>query len=209
MAYTMTYSSLLEDLRAYLERGNTEQSDKIVFKQLPRLIAMAERRIATELKLQGFINVVRTNLVGPIPTLQKPDRWRETISIRHEGKPIFARSYEYLRGYWPDETVTGTPEFYADYDYEHWLFAPTPASGTLEISYYELPQPLDDTNQSNFLTKFAPNMLLYAALLEATPFLKNDTRIPTWQAMYDRAAQSAEGQDLKKVLDRAATRTEP
>jgi hypothetical protein len=49
---------------------------------------------------------------------------------------------------------------------------------------------------------------LYGALLEATPFLKNDERIPVWQQMYDRAAQALNGEDLSKILDRSARRTE-
>ena len=209
MAYVLTYSSLLEDLRRYLERGFTEQSDPIVFEQLPRLIALAERRIATELKLQGFIRAMNVTLPAGVAVLQKPDRWRDTISITVNGTPIFTRSYEYLRNFWPDEAETGQVELYADYDYQHWLFAGTPAVNTpMEILYYELPQPLDDANEQNWLTNYAPNLLLYASLLEATPFLKNDERIQTWQAMYDRAAQSVSGQDIQRIIDRSATRTD-
>jgi len=58
------------------------------------------------------------------------------------------------------------------------------------------------------LTEYAPDALLYAALLEAQPFLKQDDRIPTWQGMYDRAVQALSGDDLKKILDRSAQRSE-
>ena len=53
MAYTMTFNTLQDDLRRYLERGFTANSDPYVYAQLPRLINMAERRIASELKVQG------------------------------------------------------------------------------------------------------------------------------------------------------------
>jgi len=62
MSYTMTYDSLLVDIRRYLERGFTAESDQIVYEQLPRLITLAQRRIARELKIQGFIRPVQTNL---------------------------------------------------------------------------------------------------------------------------------------------------
>ncbi len=58
MAETMTFASLKEDMRRYLERGFTFATDQIVFEQLPRLINLAERRIARELKVEGLINVV-------------------------------------------------------------------------------------------------------------------------------------------------------
>lgn len=207
MAYTMTFNTLQDDLRRYLERGFTADSDPYVYAQLPRLINLAERRIASELKVQGFIRAVNTTIPANTAVLRKPDRWRDTISIHSVGTPLFARSYEYLRGYWPDETATGAPEFYADYDYNHWLFVPTPAVNTsVQILYYEQPQFLDDANQTNWITEYAPNVLLYASLLEATPFLKNDDRVQLWQNTYDRAAQALAGQDIKKITDRNSMR---
>lgn len=207
--YTMTYASLLEDIRRYLERGFTAESDPIVYDQLPRLITLAERRIARELKIQGFIRAVVTPMAIGQAVYLKPDRWRDTVSMTVGGRPVFSRSYEYLRNYWPDEAQTGTPEFYADYDYQHWLFAPTPATvEELEILYYEQPRFLGEDFQTNWLTEYAPEALLYASLLEAAPFLKNDERIQTWQNMYDRTAQSLNGQDLSRILDRSAKRSE-
>lgn len=209
MAYSMTYDSLLTDLRRYLERGFTPESDLLVYEQLPRLVNMAERRIARELKVQGFQRAVTATLSQGVAVYKKPNRWRDTISMTVDGNSVFARSYDYCRSYWPDLDQTGTPEFYADYDYSHWLVVPTPAAAVeMEVLYYELPALLDDSNQTNWLTDFAPNLLLYGALLEATPFLKNDTRVQLWQTLYDRAAQALNGEDLGKILDRAAQRTE-
>ena len=209
MSYVMSYTSLLEDVRRYLERGFTAESDRIVYEQLPRLITIAQRRIARELKIQGFIRPVQTTLQAGVAVYAKPDRWRDTISMTVGGKPIFARSYEYLRSYWPTESETGTPQFYADYDFQHWLIAPTPsAAGVLEIVYYEQPALLGDDLQTNWLTEYAPDLLLYATLLEATPFLKSDERIQVWQALYDRAAQALTGEDMKRITDRSAVRNE-
>ncbi len=207
--YTMTYSSLLEDLRRYLERGFTAESDQIVYEQLPRLVTLGERRISRELKIQGFIRAVTTPLQTGVATYRKPDRWRDTVSMTVNGSPIFARAYEYCRSYWPNEAETAAPQFYADYDYNHWLITPTPsADSTLEVMYYEQPRFLGEDFQTNWLTEYAPDLLLYASLLEATPFLKKDERIGTWQQMYDRAAQALNGEDLKKIMDRSAQRTE-
>ena len=213
MSYAMTFESLKTDLRRYLERGFTLADDPYVYEQLPRLINMAERRIARDLKIQGFIVAVTTPLSVGVSTYAKPNRWRETISMTTKSgntvTPVFTRSYEYCRSYWPDDTQTGQPQFYADYDYTHWLLVPTPnAAYDLEVLYYELPVLLDDATQTNWLTDYAPNLLLYGALLEATPFLKNDDRIATWQQYYQSAANALNTEDLKKILDRDATRTE-
>ena len=216
MPVAMTFTSLQEDVRSYLERGGSASTDPLVYAQIPNLINLAERRISRDLKVQGFQTVVVTNLQTGVAVLAKPDRWRETISMNigtgagnNTRSMLFTRSYEYCRQYWPTETEVQQPEFYADYNYTNWLIVPTPDDDyPIEILYYELPALLDQNNQTNWLTEYAPNLLLYATLLEATPFLKNDERIPVWTNMYQMAAQALNGEDLKKILDRSAVRNE-
>jgi len=216
MAQNMTFASLQTDLRRYLERGFTLASDEIVYEQLPRLINLAERRIARELKIEGLINVLTGTFQPGLAVYPKPDRWRSTVSFNFgvgdqndEYTQLYARSYEYVRSYWPNRAETGVPVFYAEYDYNNWIVAPTPDQAyPFEVLVYQLLPLLDDANQTNWLTDYAPQVLLYGALLEATPFLKNDERIPVWQQMYDRAAQALNGEDLSKILDRSARRTE-
>lgn len=216
MPTAMTYNSLLNDLRAYLERGATLATDPTVYEMLPTLVGMAERRLARELKIQGTVNVVTTSMVAGQSVYDKPDRWRETVSIfigtgtgNNVRSEVFPRAYEYIRGYWPNPTSTGTPRFYADYDYSHWLIAPTPASALpMEILYYELPPLLDDTNQTNWFTEYAPNALLYATLLESAPFLKNDERIATWEGFYNRSVAALNGEDIRQISDRGIIRRE-
>lgn len=211
MAVSMTYNSLLSDLRAYLERGTAV--DPTVFNQLPSLINLAERQLANELKILGFVQNVTDTLAIGQSVIPKPDRWRETISINfgvgveQVRTPLFARSYEYIRRYWPDEDLTGQPKFYADYDYYNWLIGPSADFAyPFEVNYWELPALLDAVNQTNWTTDFAPNALLHGALLQATPFLKNDERIPTWQAIYDRDLGILQQQDLSRIIDRNVTR---
>jgi len=116
---------------------------------------------------------------------------------------VFLRKYEYLREYWPDPTQTDVPAFYCDYDYTHWLVAPTPDQAySYEVLYYERVQPLDETNQSNWFTQYAPQALLYGTLLQAMPFLKNDERIPVWQSLYDKAVAMLQNEDITRIGDR-------
>jgi len=213
MATTTTFTTLKEDIRRYLERGFTLASDAIVYEQIPRLINLAERRIARELKVEGLINVVTSTMQVGLAVYPKPDRWRTTVSfnygIDNQYTQLFPRSYEYVRSYWPNRDETSQPLFYADYDYNNWIVSPTPDQAyPFEVLVYQLLPLLDDANQTNWLTEYAPQVLLYASLLEATPFLKNDERIAVWQSMYDRSAQALNGEDLSKILDRSARRTE-
>lgn len=211
MAETLTFDSLQTDLRQYLERGTSV--DPTVFEQLPRLINLAERQLANSLKILGFVNVVTDVMTIGQSVIPKPDRWRDTISINFGvgatqiRTPLFPRVYEYLRRYWPDEDLTDQPKFYADYDYFNWLIAPSADFAyPFEVNYWELPALLDGANQTNWTTDFAPNSLLHGALLQATPFLNNDERIPVWQGIYDRDVMILEAQDVRRIIDRSVTR---
>lgn len=204
----MTYNSLISDLTAYAERGSAT-TDATVYVQLPRIINLSERRIARELKVQGFINVVTSAFVAGTPAYAKPDRWRETVSMSFgSGTGSNTRiqlrelSYEGANTYWPDRSATGTPKFYADYDYANWLIVPVPAvANPYEVIYWQLPPLLDATNTTNWLTAEAPNALLHCCLKELYGFLNND-QADKWGAEYDRDMAALAGEDLQKIIDR-------
>jgi hypothetical protein len=202
VAAVMTYASLVDDISTYLERNDQATLDKI-----PQFIMFAEQVIASEIKFLGNLTVADGTMTANDPVLDKPARWRKTVSfnvtVAGERFPVFLRKYEYLREYWPDDTQTGVPAFYCDYDYTHWLVAPTPATNySFQVLYYERNQPLDSANQSNWFTQYAPQALLYGSLLQAMPFLKNDERIPVWAAMYDKSIALLKQEDLTRVGDR-------
>jgi len=203
-AVTMTYDSLVENIQSYLERTDTATLDKI-----PLFIMLAEQVIASQIKFLGNLTVNTSTMVANTSIIDKPARWHKTVSmnitVAGVRQPVLVRKYEYLRSYWPDNTKTGVPVYYADYDYTHWLVAPTPASAyTFEVLYYERVQPLDSTNQSNWFTVYAPQALLYGSLLQAMPFLKNDERSPMWQAQYDAVIAALQTEDKLRVADRQA-----
>ena len=212
----VTYNSLITDITRYLERGFSSGTDPTVLEQIPRLITLAERRVARDLKLQGFQNQATIRLTKGVAVYPKPDRWRDTVSInigtgpkQEYRKQIYLRAYEYCRQMYPVETDLGEPEYFCDYDYTLWLFVPAPDDNyPIEVLYYELPPLLEPERQQNWLTRYAPNVLLYACLLEATPFLKNDDRIQVWMAFYQDAVKSLKEEDVGKILNRGAIRSE-
>ncbi len=204
-AVAMTYDSLVADISSYLER-----TDEATLQKIPTFIMLAEQTIATELKFLGNLNVSTSTLTSGNPIIPKPARWRKTVSmnITVAGKkyPVFLRKYEYLREYWPDATQTDVPKFYCDYNYENWLIAPTPDDDyQFEVLFYQRVQPLDSSNQTNWFTVYAPQALLYGSLLQAMPFLKNDDRIPMWQAQYNNVIQTLKTEDIQRIGDRQAT----
>ena len=203
-AVVMTYDSLVLNVQTYLER-----TDATTLAYIPTFIMLAEQVIAAQIKFLGNLNVAESTMTTGANVIAKPDRWHKTVSmnvtVSGAKQPVLLRKYEYLRNYWPTDTDTATPQYYADYDYTHWLVAPTPDQAyNYEILYYERVQPLDSSNQTNWFTIYAPQALLFGSLLQAMPFLKNDDRIPMWQAQYDTIMSVLQNEDKIRIADRQA-----
>jgi hypothetical protein len=200
----MTYDSLVENIQSYLER-----TDAATIAKIPLFIMLAEQVIASDIKFLGNLTVNTSTMVANSNVIDKPARWHKTVSmnitVAGKRQPVLLRKYEYIRNYWPDPAETDVPLFYCDYDYTHWLVGPTPnAPYVFEVLYYERAQPLDSSNQVNWFTTYAPQALLYGSLLQAMPFLKNDDRIPMWQAQYKQIIDVLKTEDKLRVADRQA-----
>jgi hypothetical protein len=75
---------------------------------------------------------------------------------------------------------------------------PTPDTGyTGELTYYGKIPVLSDSNTSNWLLAYAPDLYLYGALLEATPYLKDDERLATWSTLYANSLGDIETADQR------------
>jgi len=201
-SWVMTYDSLTSTVLQYLER-----SDQATINAIPTFITLAEFEIAQEIKTLGQLQVAEATMTAGNPVIAKPARWRKTVSFNYTNSsgvrsPILLRKYEYLTNYWPDNTTTAPPMYYADTDWEHWYVAPTPDQNyTFEILYYERISPLSSTNQTNWLTQNAPTAMLFGTLLQAMPFLKNDQR-QIFQQKYTEAITSLKSEDVSRVGDR-------
>ncbi len=203
-AAVMTYDSLVENVQSYLER-----TDLATIEKIPLFIMLAEQTIAAQIKFLGNLTVQTSTMTTGQNVIDKPARWHKTVSmnITVAGKryPVLLRKYEYLREYWPNPSTTDVPKFYCDYDYTHWMVAPTPDEAyNFEVLYYERLQPLDSSNQTNWFTTYAPQALLYGTLLQAMPFLKNDDRVVLWQGLYQQAMDVLVAEDKLRVADRQA-----
>ena len=203
-SFVLTYDSLTQLVLQYLER-----SDPAVVEFIPTAISLAEFEIAQDIKTLGQMEVVNANMEIGNPVIQKPARWRKTVSMTvttPTGKqPVFLRKLEYLNNYWPDVTATDVPLFYADYDYDHWFIAPTPNSAYFfEALCYTRLQPLDSATQTNWLTQNAPNAMLFGTLKQTAPFLKDDARLALWSGLFDAAMAALKTEDQLRVGDRQA-----
>jgi hypothetical protein len=204
ISWVMTYDNLISIIPEYLER-----SDQATINAIPTFITLAEFEIAREVKTLGQLQVATSAMNFGNPQLAKPALWTKTVSMNYTNAsgvrtPILLRKYEYLTNYWPNNTSTSAPLFYADTDWDHWYIAPTPDQAyNFEVLYYERLPPLSSSNQTNWLTRNAPNVMLYGTLLQAMPYLKNDQRV-IFQQKYTEGIKALKDEDVSRVGDRQA-----
>jgi hypothetical protein len=201
-SFVLTYDSLISTIEQYLERN-----DPAVVDQIPTFITLAEFEIAQQIKTLGQIEVAQGVMQVGNPIVQKPARWRKTVSMSvtagGEKTPVFLRKYEYLTNY-NAESLSGLPLYYGDYDYDNWYISPIPDQAyTFEVLVYQRLRPLSSANQTNWITNNAPNAMLFGALLQAVIYLKDDAR-QIFQQKYDMAMQSLKAEDITRVGDRSA-----
>lgn len=197
MAYEMTYNNLVSDVIKYSERSDTGFVD-----QIPMLIGIAEKLIISEVKTLWEINSSTISVSAGTSTLNKPVRWRETVSMKINGQPLLHRSPEYVSQY-QVESSQGIPQFYSDVSYSQWSIAPVPnATYSIDVLYYNQVTPLDVSNQTNLITQVAPQAMLYGTLLQAQGYLKNPEKLQLWQGLYDKAMLALKSEDTSRNIDR-------
>jgi hypothetical protein len=203
-AYQMTYDNLVQDVKNYMERD-----DAGFIAQIPNLIGLAESAIAAELKTLLQLTVVETTLAQNQVVLNKPARWRKTVSMKANGRPMLLRSQDYVAQY-QSESDPGEVKYYAEYDYNNFAFAPTPSASTpIEIIYYSEIQPLDTSNQQNLFTRECPQAMLFGTLLQAQGYLKALDKLPVWKSYYTDSLNALKKEDNSRRVDRNTTIQEP
>jgi hypothetical protein len=200
----MTYDNLVANIINYSER-----TDDQFISTIPTIIALTEASIASELKTYLQLQVVESTLAQNQTVLEKPARWRKTVSMKVNGQPVLLRGQDYVAQYL-SESMHGKPQIYAEYDYSHWNFAPAPDNSyPIEIQYYSEIQPLDSTNQQNLFTAVCPQLMLYGAMYNAMVYLKALDKLPVWKGYYTDALAALKKEDNSRRIDKNTTIQEP
>jgi hypothetical protein len=191
-----TYTELKDAIADWLDRSDLTA-------RIPDFIALAEARINRELRIRPM--EVRSTMVTTADQqyFQLPGGYIQMRNMQLNTNPT--TPLEYITPEMLDRlygsTTSGKPRAYSLIGDEIQL-APIPDSTyTVEMAFYEKFTSLGDgtsgTVTSNWLTTNAPDLLLYGALMEAEPFIKNDERIPVWLSGYNNAIDKLQKADQR------------
>ena len=198
MAYTL--SNLQTDIRNYTEVDSTVLTDAIV----NTFIVNAENKIYREAdsddnRFYATSTLITGNRYVTIPSDLRIIRYIQlkntnvnpnTQTFLEKKDPSYMATY-----YDTPSTAEGIPKYYANWDANFWVVAPTPdAQYEITMAYVKQPVSLTDSSVSTtgtYLSNKYQDLLLYAALINAYGYLKGPVdMLQYYQGAYKEALQT-------------------
>jgi len=187
MTYTLT--TLKQAIQDY-----TENSETTFVNNLDNIIRNTEERILKLVDLDLFRKNAIANTTSGNKYLASPSDYLSSFSLSYvdsngEAQFLLQKDVNFLQSYWPDDTQVGSPKYYAQFDVDNFILAPTPNGAyQAELHYYYRPASITGSGGSSWLGENAPDCLLYGCLVEAYTFMKGEADM--MQAYEARFAES-------------------
>ena len=199
----MTYTELLAKLRNYTEVDSSVLTDSILngfiqdteFKIFREVDADYSRKYQTSTTSAGkrFV-ALPTDLY-----------YIRSVQVTSGTSRVFLekRDNSFIAEFYPSTTSTATvPKYYANWDKENILLAPTPTGAlTIQIAYVFTPEQLSSSNATTTISTESPNLLLYGCLTECYGYLKVPMDMyKLYQEKYNEAIQAYALEQMGKRL---------
>ena len=195
MAYTL--ANLQTDIRNYSEVDSTVLSDSVI----ASLIKNAENKIYREAdnddnRFYDTSNLTIGNRYVTIPANLRIIRYIQlantnvspTVQVFLESKdPSYMAEF-----YDTPSTASGLPRYYANWDANYWVVAPTPdAAYEITMAYVKQPTSLVTDTGGTYLSDKYQDLLLYGCLVNAYAYLKGPAdMLQYYTQAYQTALQS-------------------
>jgi hypothetical protein len=174
----MTYAELVQKIRDYTEVDSNVLTSTIV----DGIISDAEFRIFRDVDSDNNRRYAKANLVASQRYIDTPTdllivRSAQIVDSDGSAQPDNREFLEYRDTSFMSEFnptgATGVPKYYSMWDQDTIVLAPTPdATYEIQLNYILKDPGLSATNTTTYISKYFPNGLLYACLVEAFSFLK-------------------------------------
>ena len=179
-----TYSGLKTTIADFLNRDDLTSV-------IPTFITLTEAKLNRKLRTRQMVK--RATATLDTAFFAFPTDFLEAKEFQLNTNPITVLQFvteaqgNDLRS--KSKTSSGKPEYFTIVGTQIEIIATPDAEYTGELTYYAKIAALSDTNTSNWLLAYAPDLYLYGALLEAAPYLRDDARIQTWGQLFTNSIE--------------------
>ena len=177
MAYT--YSDLKTDIRNYTEVDSNVLSDSILTSIVKKAETKIYRSVDTDEEREYATSVLATgNRYVTIPTDLRAIRYvqlADTSTTPNKQVYLEKRDTSFMAEYYnTPSNASGFPKYYANWDEQFWVVAPTPDQQyAITLAYIKQPTSITTSDsQTTDLSNKYEDLLLYASLVEVYGYLK-------------------------------------
>jgi hypothetical protein len=173
---SFTYAELKTAIQDY-----TENTETTFVNNLDVFIKNTEERILKIAQLEVFRKNQTGNMTLGNQYLALPSDYLApfSLSFTSNGNKEFVlfKDVNFVQSFNPNNSSTGAPRYYAQFDIENFILGPTPdAAYDVELHYFYRPASLTSVGDSGttWLSTNASVALLYGSLIEAYTFMKGE-----------------------------------
>jgi hypothetical protein len=165
---------------------------------IPDLIMIGEKRIFREIRARSMETALSSTIASGV--IAVPSDYLELKSAYVDGSPaklLQRATATSIYQQYPLRSSTTKPRLIAR-EGSNFIFGPYPDSTyTIKGIYYAKPTSIQSSANALFVE--SPDLYLFAALLEAQPYIKNDPRIVVWQAKYEQIKEQINGYEKQEL----------
>ena len=176
---SFTFTQLKTAIQDY-----TDNSETTFVNHLSDFIKASEERIFKSVDLEFFRKNVTSSMTSSDKFVTIPSDYLSSFSLQitTAGSESFLlqKDVNFLQEAFDGSASTGLPRYYAVFDINNFIVAPTPNSNyAIELHYYYRPASLTAGADSGttWLSTNAPFALLYGSLVEAYTYMKGEPDI--------------------------------
>ena len=193
MAYSLT--DLQTDIRNYTEVGTNVFTDAI----LKPIIVNAENKIYREVdsdteRFYATSSCISGNRYVTIPSDLRFIRYVQLKDSDGNQYYLQQRDTSFMAEYYttPGTSAVDIPKYFANWDEEYWVVAPTPdKTYAITLAYNKEPESITSATAGTYLSNKYQDLLLYATLVNAYGYLKGpQDMIQYYNQAYEKALMS-------------------
>tara|TARA_R100000700_G_scaffold32482_1_gene39870 strand:+ start:159 stop:794 length:636 start_codon:yes stop_codon:yes gene_type:complete len=189
---SFTLATLKSTVQDYCETAETT-----FVADLDTFIKESEERILKNVELPVFRKNVTGSAASSNTYLSTPTDFLAPYSLAVISSNVYSyllfKHVSFIRDFTPNPATTGTPKYYALFDDNTFMLAPTPDQNySFELHYKYRPASLTTTSgsETTWLSDNAPDALLYGTLVEAATFLKIPEEVVQYEQRFVQAINS-------------------
>lgn len=204
VAQVQTYTGLATAIIQWANRN-----DDLFISNVPLFISIAEQEVFIDFSTIGNEVYISGNFIPNNQILPKPGNWGKTakffyIDSDNQVKFLFRQNVGTAIYENADLEATNMPDprYYSDYGFPYWIVVPAPTVAfPFYISYFAKVDPLSSSNQSNWTSLNAYDLLFWNSMHKACVFINSVDWANYYKGLYTTAVAQYNAYDKDRLQD--------